>query len=83
MFIQDNMRKIVAISILIPTLIFMASCHDREFNMRVCSGKDFTYTETWIKCDSFQMISQTEAFIWVDGKKMRILGDRGIKPETN
>lgn len=51
--------------------------------MRVCSGDGIAYTETWIQCDSFQMVTNTEAYIWVNGTKMKIIGNRGIKPESN
>lgn len=68
---------------LVISFIFLTSCDNRKFNMRVCSGDGIAFTETWVKCDSFQMVSNTEAYIWVDGAKMRIFGDRGIKPESN
>jgi hypothetical protein len=28
------------------------------------------------------MISHNEAFIWSDGIKMKLIGDRGLKPES-
>lgn len=82
------MKKIITLT---SILILLTSCDEgrvgilnkRQFNLRVSSGEFFNYTETWLECDSFQMVSQTEALIWVDGHKMRILGDRGIKPESN
>lgn len=82
------MKKIITLT---STLILLTSCGEgrvgilnkRQFNLRVSSGEFLNYTETWLECDSFQMVSQTEALIWVDGHKMRILGDRGIKPESN
>lgn len=74
------MKNLLIISVL---SLFFTSCNSRNFNMRVCSGDGFAYTETWIQCDSFQMKNQTEADIWVDGRKMKIVGNRGLKPETN
>jgi hypothetical protein len=73
------MKKILFLSLV---LVSLTSC-GRKFNMRVCSGDGIAYTETWIECDSFQMNSEFEADIWVDGQKLHIIGDRGIKPETN
>lgn len=70
-------------SFLVIFIILLSSCENRNFNMRVCSGDGIAYSETWIKCDSFQMVSNTEAYIWFDGTKMKIVGDRGIKPESN
>lgn len=70
--------------LLTSTLIF--SCNQRpkksKFVIGVCQGDNFNYTVTYIECDSFQMVSSNEAFIWSDGVKMRVLGDRGIKPES-
>lgn len=74
------MKKLIFV---LAVLFLLTSCSGRKFNLRVCSGDGIAYTETWIECDSFQMVSRNEAFIWVDGQKMRIFGDRGIKPETN
>jgi hypothetical protein len=74
------MKKLMFVLVVFFSL---TSCGGRNFNMRVCSGDGIAYTETWIECDSFQMVSRNEAFIWVDGQKMKIVGDRGIKPETN
>ena len=73
------MKKILFLALV---LVSLTSC-GRKFNMRVCSGDGIAYTETWVECDSFQMVSTDEALIWVDGQKMKIFGDRGIKPETN
>jgi hypothetical protein len=72
------MKKILFLSLV---LLILTSC-GRKFNMRVCSGEDVAYTETWIECDSFQMNTAFEADIWVDGQKLHIIGNRGIKPET-
>ena len=76
--------------LIMKTIIFtlsvfiLTSCsEDRKFTMKICSGHDFTYNENWVRCDSFQMVTQNEAFIWVDGHKMKIIGDRGIKPMSN
>lgn len=74
------MKKIITIC-LFATLL--TSCNRHEFTVKVCNGEGFLYTETWVECDSFQMVSTDEAVIWVDGQQMRIFGDRGIKPETN
>jgi len=74
------MKKLIFVLVV---LVSLTSCNGRRFNLRVCSGDGIAYTETWIECDSFQMVSRDEVVIWVDGQQMRIFGDRGIKPETN
>lgn len=74
------MKKLIFV---LGILFLLTSCGNRQFNVRVCSGDGIAYTETWIECDSFQMVSRNEAFIWIDGRQMKIFGDRGIKPESN
>ncbi len=39
--------------------------------------------ETWIYCDSFQMISEKEADVVVDGKTIKIKASTGIYPENS
>lgn len=73
------MKKII---FLFTICLFLISCETRQFNIRVCSGTGLNYTETWIQCDSFQMVTLTEAYIWVDGKKMKVIGSAGLRPET-
>lgn len=74
------MKKIITIC-LFATLL--TSCNRHEFTVKVCNGEGFLYTETWVECDSFQMISPTEADIFVGKQKMRVIGTRGIRPMSN
>lgn len=74
------MKKIITIC-LFATLL--TSCSRHEFTVKVCNGEGFLYTETWVECDSFQMISPTEADIFVGKQKMRVIGTRGIRPMSN
>lgn len=39
--------------------------------------------ETWIYCDSFQMISEKEADVTIDDKVIRVKASVGIYPESN
>lgn len=73
------MKKLIFI-LLLFTLI---SCSkSRNFKLIVASGDGWTYSESWIYCDSFTMISEKEAEIVVDGKKSRILATRFIRPAS-
>lgn len=74
------MKKLI--TILSIALLTLTSCQNREFKLITSNGNGFTYTETWMYCDSFQMISTTEADVWVDGKKMKVYADRGIRIEN-
>lgn len=71
------------LSILSIVILLTTSCQKRNFTLQVCTGHDFTYKETWIECDSFQMIDKNQAYIWHDGTKMKVIGDRGISPVSN
>jgi hypothetical protein len=73
------MKKII----FILSLFTLISCSkSRNFKLVVASGEGFTYSETWIYCDSFTMISEKEAEIIVDGKKSKILATRFIRPAS-
>lgn len=56
----------------------LVSCQ-KKFKLTVSNG---IMSETWIYCDSFQMISEKEADIVVDGKTIRIKASNGIYPES-
>lgn len=71
------MKKLI--TILSITLLSLTSCDNREFKVIITNGYGLSYTETWLYCDSVQMISTTEADVWIDGKKMKIYADRGIR----
>lgn len=69
--------------IFILSLFVLVSCSkSRNFKLIVASGDGWTYSESWIYCDSFTMISEKEAEIVVDGKKSRILATRFIRPTS-
>lgn len=58
----------------------LLSCSTEEKEPRkeqwyLYSYYDNGWSRTAMKCDSLQMISKTEAFIWVDGKKHKIVGE--------
>ena len=77
------MKKILFVLL---TLSAFFSCmgprKKKNFTIGVCQGDNINYTVTYVECDSFQMISHNEAFIWSDGIKMKLIGDRGLKPES-
>jgi hypothetical protein len=51
--------------------------------MIISTGDGIAYTETRVECDKFEMINSKEAYIWVDGEKMKVVGSRGVKPHSN
>jgi hypothetical protein len=69
------MKKLISILL----IVFLAvSCQEAKnkkeykFYLVTKSGNFSTY----INCDSVTMVSHTEAFIWVDGTKSKIVADR-------
>ena len=74
------MKKIIIISLFSWIL---TSCSKHEFTVKICSGDGILYTESWVECDSFQMISPTEANIFVGKQRMKVIGTRGIRPMSN
>ena len=62
------------VRVTIPDKPYKACMHNSSFS----NG----YQNSYIYCDSFQMISAKSAFIWVDSTKMRIEADI-VRFETN
>jgi hypothetical protein len=74
------MKKTILITMFTLSLI---SCEHKKFTMIISSGDGIAYTETRLQCDKFEMINSKEAYIWVDGEKMKVVGSRGVKPSSN
>ncbi len=74
------MKKTLLLTILTLTLL---SCEHKKFTMIISTGDGIAYTETRVECDKFEMINSKEAYIWVDGEKMKVVGSRGVKPQSN
>ena len=59
--------------------ILMFSSTDKQLKVILSNGSGWSYSSTYIDIDSIQMISKEEAFIWINGSKMKIYADL-IKP---
>lgn len=46
-----------------------------KYKWKLTCYYDNNWSHTTVKCDSLQMISISEAIVWVDGKKTKIVGD--------
>ena len=53
-----------------------------EFRANFTSGSGWERGFSYVDCDSVQMVSQSEVFVWVDGHKSRIIADK-ILIQTN
>lgn len=68
------MKKLI---VLLALLLIGCGEDDREkypITAKMYSGSTFS-----IPCDSVQMISTKEAFIWREGRRMKIVSDEKIK----
>jgi hypothetical protein len=55
----------------------------RDYKLTICNGSGLTYMETFIYCDSFEMVSNKEVKFWVDGKEKIVLATDCIRVEDN
>jgi len=46
------------------------------------NGTGFASSTTLLKCDSFQFISGSEIYVYIDGTKMKVIADQ-IRVRTN
>ena len=71
--------------LLIAAMLMMAGCeygNSRLFSVYINNGKGWDYSSGNIVCDSVQMVSTKEAFVWIDGNKMRIVAENYIAVYT-
>ena len=66
-------------------LVFMTGCvqkSEREMYVWLKYDSGLHYSSTKIYCDSVQMVSISEAYIFIDGVKQRVLAER-VRPCSN
>lgn len=66
-------------------LVFLAGCYqksDRKMYVWLKYDSGLNYSSTKIYCDSVQMVSISEAYIFIDGVKQRVLAER-VRPCSN
>jgi hypothetical protein len=81
---EKKIRNIlIAICIAFSAFAFYNSHSGRDYRITVCNGSGLTYMETFIYCDSFEMVSTKEVNFWVDGKEQKVLATSCIRVETN
>lgn len=81
---EKRIRNIlIAICVSVSAFAFYNLYSTRDYRLIVCNGSGFNYMETFIYCDSFEMISTNEVKFWVDGKEQKVLATDGIRVETN
>lgn len=82
---EDNKIKkiLVGVLIVISAFAFYNLYSTRDYKLTVCNGSGITYMETFIYCDSFEMVSTKEVKFWIDGKEQTVLATDCIRVETN
>ena len=66
-------------------LVFLTGCYqksDRKMYVWLKYDSGLNYSSTKIYCDSVQMVSISEAYIFIDGVKQRVLAER-VRPCSN
>ena len=81
---EKNIKKIlVVVGIVFAPFAFYNLYSTRDYKLTVCNGSGLTYMETFIYCDSFEMVSTKEVTFWIDGKSQTVLATDCIRVETN
>ena len=75
------------IIVIIISIILFGCANDlpekkHQFTVSMKTGTGFDAVFSNIKCDSFQMISKTHIYLWIDGVKQNAIADR-ISINTN
>lgn len=74
---------LIGMAIAFSAFAFYNLYSTRDYKLTVCNGSGITYMETFIYCDSFEMISTKEVKFFVDGKEQTVLATDCIRVETN
>ena len=81
---ETKVRNIlISLAIAFSAFAFYNLYSSRDYKLTVCNGSGITYMETFIYCDSFEMISTKEVKFFVDGKEQTVLATDCIRIETN
>lgn len=75
------MRKLEIKICIILLAVALISCSkptvkNRPLSLVSVNGSGWERTTSYLKCDSVQMVSTSEAYAWVDGVKMKIVAEK-------
>lgn len=81
---ETKVRNIlICVAIAFSAFAFYNLYSTRDYKLTVCNGSGLSYMETFVYCDSFEMVSTKEVKFWVDGKEQTVLATDCIRVETN
>ena len=81
---ETKVRNIlICVAIAFSAFAFYNLYSTRDYKLTVCNGSGLSYMETFVYCDSFEMVSTKEVKFWVDGKEKTVLATDCIRVETN
>jgi hypothetical protein len=70
---------------MVLALVLLTGCYqrnDRKMYVWLKYDSGLNYSSTKVYCDSVQMVSISEAYIFIDGVKQRVLAER-VRPCSN
>ena len=70
--------------LLVSTLlafVFLSSCEPPKKHNLILTVFLGGLIGTDVECDSLQMLSTTECYVWIDGRKMKIIGNQ-LRPRS-
>lgn len=75
--IQTPLKPVLLIAAVMCCLLFSCGNWERPENSPNCNKWQLTLRHNWadyttVVCDSCQMLSEREAFVWTNGKKTRL-----------
>jgi len=83
---MNKLKSITRYTLYTLLALVFTSCtyqkNEREMFVWLKYDSGLGYSETKVYCDSVQMISISEAYIFIDGVKQRVLAER-VRPCSN
>jgi hypothetical protein len=78
--VTPTSKTLILVSTLLAFVFSFSACKRDKYRFYVIIYNG-GYQST-VKCDSFQIQSKVDCVIWVDGTKMKIIGDM-VRPASN
>lgn len=76
------MKKLILILLILAGFSSCKKSTEKEYPLKVVIYNHYSSwgsDMSWFRCDSVQMVTNKEAFIWRDGVRMKIIAKESIK----
>lgn len=71
--------KLLNLLYLVLVAVIFIGCESRKITKPLTlvstNGSGWSMTSSYLRCDSVQMVSTTEAYVWIDGSKMKVVAE--------